>query len=513
MVKDSSRLGHYSAYLSSGPTGKKVFSWLLSLILLSVFFVVFTTPASAVDTVPTKMNFQGRLTDSSGNIKANGTYNMRFKLYTVASGGTNVWSEDRLVAATQGVTVTNGTFSVQLGSITTLPASLFASGALYLEVELPTPASATTSSPVWTETPMTPRNQMATSAYAYNAETLDGIDGASFAQKGTTNTFTAAQTVNVSSTGAFDIQNGSAVSVFKVNTSGASVTIGTSDTTGTIFVLDTKTDGTDPTGSNGGMYYNSNFGKFRCYENFSWVNCIGAGTGGNVFTGSQTINVASTAALDVQNGSAVSVFKVDSSTSTVTIGTATNGSVFTSTGVSYNGTARPTKKITLAPEYAGGTFTADGSNNNGSLSSDFCSSSSLLNTNTTACPSAADEYNYYAWTTTQGTAQDYDIHVRYQVPSDYDTGSMTNLRFTAMGTLGANEIASLAMYKGNATACGTITDAITSNATWATSTNASPLGACTIAAGDMVTFKIKLTAVSNGFARAGNISFDYRSKF
>ena len=133
--------------------------------------------ASALTTVPTRMNFQGRLADSTGNIKQNGTYNMRLRLYTAASGGTAVWTEDRLVSAGQGVTLTNGLFALQLGSVTSLPASLFASGPLYLEVELPTPATATSSSPSWTEGAMTPRNQMATSAYAYNSELLDGQDG------------------------------------------------------------------------------------------------------------------------------------------------------------------------------------------------------------------------------------------------------------------------------------------------------------------------------------------------
>lgn len=136
------------------------------------------------------MNFQGRLTDSTGNIKPNGSYNMKLRLYTVSSGGSTVWTEDRLVSASQGVTVTNGLFSIKLGDITTLPASLFASGELYLEVELPTPATATSSSPSWTEGAMTPRNQMATSAYAYNAETLDGLDSAAFAQLDQNNTFT-----------------------------------------------------------------------------------------------------------------------------------------------------------------------------------------------------------------------------------------------------------------------------------------------------------------------------------
>ena len=168
-----------------------------ALLLLCAVLSLFQTPsASALTTVPTKMNFQGRLTDNTGNIKPNGTYNMKLRLYTVNSGGSAVWTEDRLVSAGNGVTVTNGLFSIQLGSVTSLPASLFASGALYLEVELPTPATATTSGvPTWTEGAMTPRNQMATSAYAYNAETLDGKDSADFGQLVANNTWTGAYNI------------------------------------------------------------------------------------------------------------------------------------------------------------------------------------------------------------------------------------------------------------------------------------------------------------------------------
>jgi hypothetical protein len=49
----------------------------------------------------------------------------------------------------------------------------------------------------------------------------------------------------------------------------------TADSTGTLLVLDTKNTSGDPTGQNGGMYYNSATEKFRCYENNSWVDCIG----------------------------------------------------------------------------------------------------------------------------------------------------------------------------------------------------------------------------------------------
>jgi hypothetical protein len=50
--------------------------------------------------------------------------------------------------------------------------------------------------------------------------------------------------------------------------------VGTSDTTGQLLVLDTKTGTGDPAGQNGGMYYNSGDGKFRCYQNGTWVDCI-----------------------------------------------------------------------------------------------------------------------------------------------------------------------------------------------------------------------------------------------
>lgn len=77
------------------------------------------------------MNFQGRLLSNTGAVVSDGNYNMEFKLYAggpgnVAgdTGGTLVWTEDWLNYNTQGVVVKNGYFSVQLGTLTALPASV-----------------------------------------------------------------------------------------------------------------------------------------------------------------------------------------------------------------------------------------------------------------------------------------------------------------------------------------------------------------------------------------------------
>src|SRR6266568_6231801 len=142
------------------------FLYLLFIPLLNVFLT--TSSVHAAQTIPYKLNFQGRLTDSSGNIKPDGTYNMKLRLWTALSGGSNVWTEtrgDNGTTNTNRVQVTNGLFSIQLGDITALSPTIFSNGTypLYLEVELPTPATATctgVSCTSYTEGAMTPRSAL-----------------------------------------------------------------------------------------------------------------------------------------------------------------------------------------------------------------------------------------------------------------------------------------------------------------------------------------------------------------
>jgi hypothetical protein len=63
--------------------------------------------------------------------------------------------------------------------------------------------------------------------------------------------------------GTLKIQGAGGVNILS---SGGNITLGTSDTTGTLLVLDIKTGTGDPTGTNGGMYYNSAMHQYRCYR-------------------------------------------------------------------------------------------------------------------------------------------------------------------------------------------------------------------------------------------------------
>ncbi len=164
-----------------------------ALAITAAFGVLSALPSHAAQSVPYKVNFQGRLTDNNGNIMPDGSYNIKFRLFDALSAGTNKYQEDRVFAAADNrVAVQNGLFNIQFGDVTAITPALF-SGVypLYLEVELPTPATATCATngcAVFTEGAMTPRQPMASSPYAISADTLDGLDSSAFAQLNTTNT-------------------------------------------------------------------------------------------------------------------------------------------------------------------------------------------------------------------------------------------------------------------------------------------------------------------------------------
>ncbi|MEO0114597.1 MAG: hypothetical protein ABIK93_03885 [candidate division WOR-3 bacterium] len=150
------------------------------IIALTLVWAVKTTPinsqnpiiniqtqSKAIDspemlTIPRMLNYQGKLTDATGNPVPDSTYSITFRLFTVTSGGTAFWNE------TQNVQTSNGLFNVLLGSLNPID-SIPQAGNCYLEMQVnPNPA-------------MTPRVRIVSSAYAYQSRKADSANYASSA--------------------------------------------------------------------------------------------------------------------------------------------------------------------------------------------------------------------------------------------------------------------------------------------------------------------------------------------
>jgi hypothetical protein len=115
---------------------------------VTAIFGFLILAASVWAQAPNLVNYQGVLKDSGGN-PLTGTYSITFSLYSVSTGGTALWTE------TQGsVSVSNGLFSVLLGSVTPLTPSEFSGTDRWLGVT------------VGGDPEMTPRQRIASVPYA-----------------------------------------------------------------------------------------------------------------------------------------------------------------------------------------------------------------------------------------------------------------------------------------------------------------------------------------------------------
>ena len=98
----------------------------ISLVLIMILFYAISTLAD----VPHLINFQGTLTDSTGN-PITGNRSMRFFLYADSVGGSPLWSTNHDM-----VYIVDGLFRVILGSVASLPESLFDGSTLWLATQV-----------------------------------------------------------------------------------------------------------------------------------------------------------------------------------------------------------------------------------------------------------------------------------------------------------------------------------------------------------------------------------------
>jgi hypothetical protein len=128
---------------------KKFLSFLLIVFCLLIPILTYAG-------VPKVINFQGKLTDSQGKAVANGDYGITFVIYDAETGGSPLWIE------TQTVTTTDGLFSVLLGKTT--PLNLPFDKDYYLEIVVGGQV-------------LSPRQRIASSAYAINADNSEKLGG------------------------------------------------------------------------------------------------------------------------------------------------------------------------------------------------------------------------------------------------------------------------------------------------------------------------------------------------
>jgi site-specific recombinase XerD len=167
-----------------------IFITVIGASMYSVFFDSGRkSPAlAALPTAPPRiLSFQGRLTDASDN-PITATRNVRFAIYddiTASGSGHILWQELQGVSPDQ-----DGVFSVLMGNTgsscgspltpatgpCSIPSTLFSQNAsLYLGITIEN------------DTELTPRQQVASVAYAVNSETLQGLPPSTAGGAGTTN--------------------------------------------------------------------------------------------------------------------------------------------------------------------------------------------------------------------------------------------------------------------------------------------------------------------------------------
>ncbi len=92
-------------------------------LLFTVFIILFAFTDIFSQGIPETINYQGILTDAAGVVVPDGDYNITFKLYDAASGGSELWNE------TKSVAVADGIINTELGSATPIPLPIFSDAA------------------------------------------------------------------------------------------------------------------------------------------------------------------------------------------------------------------------------------------------------------------------------------------------------------------------------------------------------------------------------------------------
>jgi Kelch motif len=193
----------------------KKFAGILSLcsalaVAVSFLLLAPTAKVQAAAGINSQISFEGKIVKADGtNINSGtGTYNMEFKIYqdgnNLGSGSTLKWTEDWLVGGSGGVSITDGTFQVNLGAHNAFASQVdWNQDTLWLSLQIGNTSSCTISTDFHTDCggdgEMTPYIRLTAVPYAQNANALQGINASGFIQN--TTSLQASSNFNISGTG------------------------------------------------------------------------------------------------------------------------------------------------------------------------------------------------------------------------------------------------------------------------------------------------------------------------
>ncbi len=110
--------------------------------VLLMLVCLFVTPLVLMAQIPRTLSYQAVLSDVNGIPKPDGTYDITFRFYDVASGGVPLWTE------TQTLQITNGLFNAVLGTVTPFGENLTFSQQYWLSLEVAPEAELVTRLPL-----------------------------------------------------------------------------------------------------------------------------------------------------------------------------------------------------------------------------------------------------------------------------------------------------------------------------------------------------------------------------
>lgn len=156
--------------------------------------------------------------------------------------------------------------------------------------------------------------------------------------------------------------------------------------------------------------------------------------------------------------------------------------------------------IGLSPEYDGATYYGDGANNVGQLVLEYDST---------------NKENYYKWTSTQSSLQDYNIAIRVKLPDNFqkwDESAPIEFRYRTNAASSDDNQIDVTMLDTAGSSVALTGGSNLANTSWTTATITGPEGTGTYTQGDYITLILAVQArtTNSGEAHAGyiNLNFD-----